>query len=120
MVASMESASDWQPQHHSASRAASAEMLQRRIALIVSWDAKRRRKLLVDLIALVFRVANGNAQQRFRIQELQEAGGQGIGRVVNVGRPNGAVRSHQAEIRVRPVMRGTVQSAGEGLNVGVV
>ncbi len=39
-------------------------------------DAMSRRGVasLVDLIALIFRIADRNSQQSFRIQELEEAG----------------------------------------------
>ena len=72
---------------------------------------------LVDLIALVFWIADRDAQQNFRIEELQKAWGQGIGGIVDVGWPNGAVRSDQAEIGAGPLSCRAVHSGGEGLYV---
>jgi len=74
---------------------------------------------LVYLIALIFRIADRDAQQRFRIQELQEARRQRIGGIVDIRRPNGALRSNEAKVRAWPLRLGVVERAGERLNVAM-
>jgi hypothetical protein len=73
---------------------------------------------LVDLIALVFRVADGDAQQRLRIEELEKAGGKSVGGIVDIGRPDGSVGANQAKIAIGPLSLGAIQGAGETLYVG--
>jgi hypothetical protein len=51
--------------------------------------------LLVDLIVLVFGVADRDRQQHLRIQELQETWGQRIGGIVDIGGRQRAVRANQ-------------------------
>src|SRR5580658_6519868 len=73
---------------------------------------------LVDLIALVLLVADGNAQQRLGIEELEKAGGKSVGGIVDIGGSDGSVGANQAKIAIGPLSLGAIQGAGETLYVG--
>ena len=73
---------------------------------------------LVDLIALIFGIANRDRQQRVGIQELEESRGQRVRWVVDINRSDGAMRANETKIAGWPLLCGAVQRAGERLNVG--
>lgn len=88
-----------------------------KVSMSRAWLAARGWSIY--LIALIFRIANRNPQQRFRIQKLEEAGRKGIGGIVDVGWPDGALRTDEAQIGAGPLRLSAVQGKGERLNVGV-